>query len=471
VTDGEGIGRPGQPGQQARYGLLLATLIAVYLLSALANGRPSQAAQLALVVAVAFLALRNTDFPHQAVARWATLAGSVVAIVLVVSSDSPVARGAASIWTGILLLATVVIIVDGVLKLDTVTVQSIYAALSAYMLIGLMFAAFYGAIDGLGGTDFFVNGEPADIRTYQYFSFTTLTTLGYGDFTAGGSFGRAVAVLEALTGQVFLATLVARLVSAYRGPARRDPPSGDSSGGGAGSDDSAASDGSAAPPELAARIRTGGPRRRRPVVGRGDREFVLQDQAGHDLEQAEDEQPDPDQHGQHGDGRQRARGDHDPGDEADEAEYRPPDGALARPAERGHQPRYALDDPAEADQQADEGQGQVQVADQHHAERDEEHAGDAQPEPVPRRSVSRPDQVEDPRDDRGDADQDGDHAQRVVRMGGDDDPEDDRDQAEHERRLPAIDHQQHRRRRLARRVVVHVRSFLSAGISQRTASR
>ena len=62
---------------------------------------------------------------------------------------------------------------------------------------------------------FFANGQPANTQTLQYFSFTTLTTLGYGDFTAAGSLGRAVAVLEALTGQVFLATLVARLVSAY----------------------------------------------------------------------------------------------------------------------------------------------------------------------------------------------------------------------------------------------------------------
>ena len=143
------------------------------------------------------------------------------------SSHSPVARGTASIWTGILLLATVVIIVDSVLKMDTVTLQSIYAALSAYILVGLMFAAFFGAIGGLGGSHFFVNGEAGNIRTYQYFSFATLTTLGYGDFTAAGSFGRAVAVLEALTGQIFLVTLVARLVSAYRGPARRDPPPGD----------------------------------------------------------------------------------------------------------------------------------------------------------------------------------------------------------------------------------------------------
>jgi Ion channel len=246
VTAGEQIGR------QGRYGLLLATLIAVYLLSALASGRPSQAAQLVLVVAVTLIALRNTSFPHRNAARWGTVIGSVLAIAAVASSDTSVARGAASIWTGILLLATVVIIVDGVLKLDAVTAQSIYAALSAYLLIGLMFAAFFGAIDGLGGADFFVNGEPANLRTYQYFSFTTLTTLGYGDFTAGGSFGRAVAVLEALTGQVFLATLVARLVSAYRAPTRRDPPPDGASDGSAAPGGSAAPNGSAAPPKLAA---------------------------------------------------------------------------------------------------------------------------------------------------------------------------------------------------------------------------
>jgi hypothetical protein len=217
VTEGEQVGRP------RRYGLLLATLIAVYLLSALlASGWQTQAVQQVLVVA-----------------------GSVLAVALVASWHSPVARGTASIWTGILLLATVVIIVDRVLKMDTVTLQSIYAALSAYILIGLMFAAFFGAIDGLGGTDFFVNSEPANIRTYQYFSFATLTTLGYGDFTAGGSFGRAVAVLEAITGQIFLATLVARLVSAYRGPARRDPPPGDSA------------DGGTVPPQLARQARRG----------------------------------------------------------------------------------------------------------------------------------------------------------------------------------------------------------------------
>jgi len=84
-----------------------------------------------------------------------------------------------------------------------------------------MFAAFYAAINDLVPGDFFANNQLANPQTFQYFSFTTLTTLGYGDFTAIGSGGRAVAILEALTGQIFLATLVARLVAAYRGPSDR----------------------------------------------------------------------------------------------------------------------------------------------------------------------------------------------------------------------------------------------------------
>ena len=126
--------------------------------------------------------------------------------------------GIASIWAGLVLLFAVVLIVYRVLSFGTVTIQSIYGALSAYLIIGLMFAAFYATIDHLGGGHFFVNGQPDSTQTFQYFSFTTLTTLGYGDFTAAGNSGRAVAVLEALIGQIFLVTLVARLVSAFRAP-------------------------------------------------------------------------------------------------------------------------------------------------------------------------------------------------------------------------------------------------------------
>ena len=63
-----------------------------------------------------------------------------------------------------------------------------------------MFASLFAAIYHLSGDQFFVPGEVANTQTFQYFSFTTLTTLGYGDYTAYYSSGQAVAVLEALTG-------------------------------------------------------------------------------------------------------------------------------------------------------------------------------------------------------------------------------------------------------------------------------
>jgi len=114
-------------------------------------------------------------------------------------------------------------VVRRVLARPTVTIQSIYGALSAYLITGLMFASCYAGIDHISGSDFFANHQPANTQTYQYFSFTTLTTLGYGDFTAAENGGRSIAVMEALTGQVFLATLVARLVAAYRTPDRPEP--------------------------------------------------------------------------------------------------------------------------------------------------------------------------------------------------------------------------------------------------------
>ena len=141
------------------------------------------------------------------------------------TSGNTAAKGAGDIWSGLMLLLTVLVIVDRVVRLDRVTAQSLYAALSAYLLIGLMFTrvlrrARRPRAPGRSSR----TASRRTTQTLQYFSFTTLTTLGYGDFTAAGSLGRAVAVLEAMTGQVFLATLVARLVSAYGTESRRRPP-------------------------------------------------------------------------------------------------------------------------------------------------------------------------------------------------------------------------------------------------------
>jgi ion channel len=142
---------------------------------------------------------------------------SLLMIIVAIAQGGDVGRGAASVWTAALLLIIAVAIVRQILGLTEITVQSIYGAISTYLIIGLMFAAVYSAIYYLANRMFFANGRLGHTASdFQYFSFTTLTTLGYGDFTAAGTGGRAIAMLEAMTGQIFLATLVAKLVAGFR---------------------------------------------------------------------------------------------------------------------------------------------------------------------------------------------------------------------------------------------------------------
>ena len=213
------------PVLSGRYGLLLLLLITNYLLSAFSVIAVTEPVQVALFGVVLVLSLRNSSLkPRQVrLAAWATAIGSAAAVAAALT-QTDAGYGAAEIWKGLILLVSAVFIVRRVLARPTVTVQSIYGALSAYLIIGLLFAAVYAAMWHLSHEPFFASGQKASQETFQYFSFTTLTTLGYGDFVAINNGGRAIAVIEALAGQVFLATLVARLVAAFRGSAERARP-------------------------------------------------------------------------------------------------------------------------------------------------------------------------------------------------------------------------------------------------------
>jgi ion channel len=207
-----------------RYGALLLLLIVGYLMSAFFSGRWVEALQVVVFTVAALLALRSSPVSRRAVRLLLIVAFVGVPVFFTLSlstATGDIGSGVANLWTGLVLLAAVVMIVRRVLGFGMVTLQSIYGALSAYLIVGLMFASFYAAIYHFGGDHFFANGQPGNTQTFQYFSFTTLTTLGYGDFTAAENSGRAVAVMEALTGQVFLATLVARLVAAFRASDRQ----------------------------------------------------------------------------------------------------------------------------------------------------------------------------------------------------------------------------------------------------------
>jgi hypothetical protein len=202
-----------------RFGLLLTVLVTAYVLSAFFSAAWVRIVQVILFLAVSLIAMRNSAVPRRTalLTLAGAVGGSVIALVLVLIDPAGPGAGAGYLLMALVLVFAAVLVLRRVLASRyEVTLQSIFGAISVYMIMGMMFAMVYAAINDFTRGAFFANGQPTNIKTFQYFSFTTLTTLGYGDFTAAGSGGRAVAVMEALFGQVFLATLVARLVAAYR---------------------------------------------------------------------------------------------------------------------------------------------------------------------------------------------------------------------------------------------------------------
>ena len=115
-----------------------------------------------------------------------------------------------------LLAAAMAAVLIRVVSTAEVGARTILGAISVYTVIGLLFAFLYEAIGRIQSSPFFEGHQHIHHSDYLFFSYTTLTTTGYGDLVPGGQPGRMVAGLEMLIGQIFLVTLVAGLVSLWR---------------------------------------------------------------------------------------------------------------------------------------------------------------------------------------------------------------------------------------------------------------
>lgn len=117
----------------------------------------------------------------------------------------------------IFLVALVIVVACNVFGRGRVTPHRILGAIGIELTIGLAFAFLYRGIEGLSGGAFVspghINTPNTTFGRYVYFSFTTLTSTGYGDMVPLHPFARSMSNLEALLGQLFPATLLARLVS------------------------------------------------------------------------------------------------------------------------------------------------------------------------------------------------------------------------------------------------------------------
>ena len=203
-----------------RYGgvLLLTLSVAVFALIAADSGAVRTielfAAGAALLVAV---------LTSRAPAATRRLAGAGVAIVVLVGGVTAAFVGPhpalTFAGTTILLAVTAGVILAGLVRLVIergVVLQAVFGALAVYMLVGLVFAFLIGALATGESTPYFASGTDATQNARVYFSFTALTTTGFGDYTAATRAGRALAVLEMLVGQLYLVTVIATLVGNLR---------------------------------------------------------------------------------------------------------------------------------------------------------------------------------------------------------------------------------------------------------------
>jgi ion channel len=202
-----------------RYGavFLIVLALVVFLIVAPATNW-ARAVELLLAVAALTIAVA-TSRVRPAVRRRRALLGGVLAVV-----------GTACVLAGIVPLALLYVVgamiaiaipfelVGGLLRLvrqDGVTVQAVAGALAIYLSVGLIFAWTIGFIAKVGSTPYFAQGTSGTEGQRVYFSFTVLTTTGFGDLTAGTPVGRALAVVEELVGQLYLVTVIGLVVGNF----------------------------------------------------------------------------------------------------------------------------------------------------------------------------------------------------------------------------------------------------------------
>jgi ion channel len=199
------------------YGLLLALLIVDYvILSVEITGAWAPVITAACVCLTALLAF-YTSLVHGLVLRVVQISVLVALVAAVVVAIEPSGRGRGVVFAilSVLVLACPIAVVSRIIGHTRVTVDTLFGAICVYVLIGLVFTCADIAVQLVSGTPYFA--QPGDHGTpdFIYFSFITMTTVGYGDLSPAHGLPRTMAVLEALTGQIFLVVMVSRLVALF----------------------------------------------------------------------------------------------------------------------------------------------------------------------------------------------------------------------------------------------------------------
>ena len=204
---------------QFRYGVvfLLVLGLAVFVIAA-PSANWSRAVALAIEGTALVVAVATSRERKEIRYRNAVIVGVAMIVLVVLVATGAVPRGFIEAANAVVTAAIPVVIVRGVLRLlreRGVTVHAVAGALAIYIAVGLVFASIIGFITHVSSTPYFAQHTDGTVGDRVYFSFTVLTTTGFGDFTAATPAGHALAVIEMLTGQLYLVTVIGILIGNF----------------------------------------------------------------------------------------------------------------------------------------------------------------------------------------------------------------------------------------------------------------
>lgn len=208
---------------QDRYSLLLLLSLVVFLLlSGLVTGRDTFGNYALLLSLYVVLVAGTLELPRKNNWRWlGTIIAGISMSVMLVHSFRPVPLVMVANWFFLaLFLGFVSVVFFSYLgRPGSVTRGRMYGLVNLYLLLGLFYFAVFNLIETVQPHSFRETGVLASVgisrHSLLYLSLVTLTTLGYGDIVPISQPARIMAALEAVTGVLYIAITVARLVAAY----------------------------------------------------------------------------------------------------------------------------------------------------------------------------------------------------------------------------------------------------------------
>lgn len=231
---------------ETRFGFLLIALLLMLILYPFHNETPFALVLFALIdTAVLVAVVTAASHSRQTLIIALVLAAPGVALLWIhTMRGDPLTADLMYAIVALFYGYTIYHVLGSVLRPGAVTSDKIAGAVAVYLLAAVGWAGLYGLVDSLQPGSFMVNGQihhgpPLPMRELLYFSFTTLTTTGYGDVTPVGGHAQSLVILEQLAGTFYVAILVARLAGLYQPrlehphthslPWRRHRPGGDGS--------------------------------------------------------------------------------------------------------------------------------------------------------------------------------------------------------------------------------------------------